>query len=286
MKKQILLSLIVLVTFVSCEKFKEPDPDVFFVTSSGLKFKFDDIQKYDSSTHILYFNKTYSEFKDILQGSFAFLDNGDTIYAGSFLPGYSSFIPSGPIILSPPNMYGDYALRIEIWMGNKPDPRNSERIIEILKTHNLLQSGLLGKINSVEINNSTLKFNFTITNKDESDLLILDINKTGPNLFHYFTNGLYIRDLNSNLVFENSFISQKPEPWNSFKTDWLTQLKSGESLTFSINYSLETPLNPGQYNLLFEFPGLAYQVQKDQLSQNGNLIWLGDITLRKKITIN
>jgi hypothetical protein len=286
MKKQILLSLVALASFVSCEKLTENDPNVFFVSGSGLKFEFDDIQKYDSSTHILYFKRTYSEFKDILQGSFAFLDNGDTIYLGTFLPGYSSFIPSGPIILSPPNMYGDYALRIEIWMGNKPDPRNCDRIIEILKTHDLLHSGLLGKINSIEINNGTLKFNFTITNKDESDLLILDINKTGPNLFHYFTNGLYIRDLNSNLVFENNFVIQKPEPWNSFKTDWLTQLKSGESLTFSINYSLETPLNPGQYNLLFEFPGLAYQVQRDQLSQNGNLIWLGDITLRKKITIN
>jgi hypothetical protein len=286
MKKQILFLFVVLTTSISCEKFKESDPNVFLDTGTGLKFKFDDIQMYDSSTHILYFKKSYSEFNDMLQGPFAFLDNGDTIYSGTFLPGYSSFIPSGPIILSPPHMYGDYALRIEIWTGNKPDMRNCERIIEIMKAHNILNSGLCGEINSLEINDGKLNFNYTITNKDQSDLLILDINKTGTNLFHYFTNGLYVRDLNNNTAFENNFPIQKPDPWDSFKVDWLTQLKSGESKTFSINYNLETALSPGQYNLLFEFPGLAYQVKKDQLFQNNNLIWLGDITVRKKVIIN
>jgi hypothetical protein len=35
----------------------------------------------------------------------------------------------------------------------------------------------------------------------------------------------------------------------------------------------------------FEFPGLAYQVSKDQLLQDKGRIWLGDITLRTRITL-
>jgi len=285
MKKLILL-LISVIICISCEKIESIDPNIFFITGAGLKVKFGDIQMYDSSTHILYFKKSYPEFKNVLEGPFAFLDKGDTIYSGKFYPGYSSSIPLGPIILSPPSLYGDYALRIDLWLGNEADPRNCERIIEIMKSHNILHSGLSGEINSIEINDGTLNFDFTITNKDQSDILILDINKTGLNLFHYFTNGLSIWDSNSNKVFDNSIEVQIPDPWDSYNTDWLTQLKSGESTSFSINYSAETILNPGQYKLLFEFPGLSYQVKKDHLIQNGNRIWLGDITLRKKITID
>lgn len=271
---------------MSCEKIGSIDPNVFFVTGSGIKAKFDDIHMYDSSTHILYFKKSYPEFKNVLEGPFAFLDKGDTIYSGKFHPGYSSSMPIGPIILSPPSLYGNYALRIEFWFGNEADPRNCERIIEIMKSHDILHSGITGEINSIDINEGTLNFDFTLTNKDQSDLLILDINKTGINLYHYFTNGLYIYDSENNIVFENSIEVQIPDPWDNYTTDWLTQLKSGESASFSINYNAETVLNPGQYKLLFEFPGLSYQVEKDHLIQNGNRIWLGDITIRKYISID
>lgn len=286
MKNQIfLLTLVVLAVCASCENTKEPDPDILFATASGLNFKFEDIRMYDSSTHILYLKKSYPEFETLLEGSFAFLDNGDTIYSGAFLPGYSSYIPSGPIISSP-DMYGGHALRIEIWRDDKPDIRNNQRLIDIMKAHNILHSGLSAEINSLEVDNNRLIFSFTITNEDQSDLLILDINKMGPNLFHYFTNGLYVRDINGDVVFENNFIIQNPESWDSFAADWLTPIKSGESLAFSINYNLENGLIPGQYSLLFEFPGLSYQVREDQLFQDGHQVWLGDITLRKKMTLD
>ena len=72
-------------------------------------------------------------------------------------------------------MYGNHALRIEIWRDDKPDIRNSPRIIEILKEHSLLHSGLSGVVDFVEIRNNQLSFGFTMTNHDLSDLLIIDI---------------------------------------------------------------------------------------------------------------
>lgn len=285
MKKLLLIGISVLLTVTSCELIKDDsDPNVFFKIGEKLEYKFNDINLYDSSAHILYFKTIHEEFKDIRDESFTFLENGDTIYSGTFYSGYSSYIPLGPIILSPPHMYGDYALRIEIWRDDEPDRRNNPRIIELLKEHDLLHSGLSGIINSLEINGTQLTFMFTISNKDQNDLLILDLDKMGLNLFHYFTNGLKISDRNAHeLVFSSNIEHQQPDPWNSFNIDWLSLLKSGDSRQFTINYTIDSPLNPSEYFAFFEFPGLAYQVTLDNLNQDNNRIWLGDIRLTKQI---
>jgi hypothetical protein len=279
----ILLGL--LLALPSCEKpVEQTDHDVFFKIGKDHAFRFDDITLYDSSTHIIYFREAQSIFGEFLQDQFVFFDRGDTIYSGTFSPGYSNSLPVGPFIPSP-SMYGDHALRIELWSGNMPDVRNSPRLIEILKEHNLLHSGLSGAVDFVNVNIDELSFGFTIINNDLTDLLIIDINKTSPELFHYFTNGLYLRDQDHNEVFSSTIEHQTPDPWNSWKGEWLSTLKSGESMSFKINYPLETTVNPGEYKLLFEFPGLSYQVSKDELFQGNERIWLGDITLRKIITI-
>ena len=280
------LILGVFLALASCEKpLEQTDHEVFFKMGNDYAFRFDDIALYDSSTHILYFKEPQSGFDELLQGQFAFFDNGDTIYSGTIVPGYSSYIPAGPIIFSEPYIYSNYALRIELWMGNQPDMRNSPRLIDILKEHNLLHSGLSAVVDLVEMNANELSFRFTVTNRDLTDLLIIDINKTGPGLFHFFTNGLYLRDKDHNEVFSSTIEHQTPEPWNEWKTEWLSAIKSGESKSFTINYPLDTPVNPGEYRLLFEFPGLAYQVSKEELYQGNERIWLGDITLRKNIIV-
>jgi hypothetical protein len=282
MKKSLFIGLIVLLTATSCKKLEN---EVFFKIGSGQQYKFSDIELYDSSTHILYFKNAQYEFKDILASSFAFMDDGELIYQGIFVPAYSSSIPNGPFIMSAPLIYGNYALRIEIWYSDKPDIRNGPRMIDILKQHDLLHPGLAISYNSIEISGTQLTFKFRVTNQDQSDLMIMDFDKTGPNLFHYFTNGLRIYDLAHNEVFSGNIQHLAPEPWNSWKSEWLSELKSGDSKQFTINYTINNPINPGEYDTVFEFPGLAYQVTKDQLYQVNSRIWLGDISLNKRITI-
>lgn len=298
MKKTVLLSILFSAFILSCEKAEvidpginnnpdyKVDPEVLFRIGDGTEFRFNDIELYDSSTHILYFKKEQARFGEILNKPFAFLNKGDTIYSGLFWPGYFSSIPIGPIILSPPNMYGNHALRIEVWMDDKPDVRNCPELTGILKEHNLLHSGLDGHIDSIEISDTLITFRFTVINRDVTDLLILDINKTGPNLFHYFTNGLYLRRPTHENAFSGTIPHQKPDPWNSWKPEWLSLLKSGDSVSFVIEYPVETPVGQGEYHAIFEFPGLAYQVTKAQLLQGKNRIWLGDITLRKNVVIH
>jgi hypothetical protein len=281
MKKSLLFAMVVILTLASCEKI---DNEVFFKIGSGHEYKFNDIELYDTSTHILYFKKVHEEFNDIVGGTFAFMDDGEIIYQGSFVPGYSSSIPNGPFIMSPP-MYGNYALKIENWHSDKPDIRNDPKMIAILNQHDLLHAGLAITTSSVEISGTQLTFKFTVMNNDQSDLMIIDLDKTGPNLFHYYTNGLYIYDLTHNEVFSSNIQHQAPDPWNSWKIDWLSELKSGDSKEYTINYTINNPLSPGEYDTTFEFPGLAYQVTKDQLYQGNSRILLGDISLNKRITI-
>ncbi len=274
-------SIFLLVMFASCER---NDNEVFLRIGSEYKYTFHDIQLYDTSTHIIYFKDVHSEFEDIMQNSFLFLESGETIYQGGFVPGYSSSIPNSPFIMSP-SMYGNYALKIENWHPAEPDERNDPKMIAALNQHGLLHSGLAISSSSIQINGTQLSFRFTIKNHDQEDLMIIDPDKTGPNLFHYFTNGLYIYDLAHNEIFANTIQNQAPVPWNSWKTEWLSELKSGDSKQFTIIYTIKKPINPGEYDTTFEFPGLAYQVTKDQLYQGNSRIWLGDIHHNLRRTI-
>jgi hypothetical protein len=282
MKKLLLFGLLVLLTATSCKKLEN---EVFFKIGTGQQYKFSDIELYDSSTHIFYFKNEQYEFKDFLANTFAVMDDGKLIYQGSFVPGYSSSIPNGPFIMSPP-LYGNYALRIENGNPDKlHDIRNDSRMIDILKQHALLHPGLTISSSSIEITGTQLTFKFTVKNNDQSDLMIIDLDKTGPNLFHYFSNGLIINDLAHNEVFKSNIQQQAPDPWNSWKIDWLSELKSGDSKEYTINYVITSPIIPGEYEITFAFPGLAYQVTKDQLYQGNSRIWLGDITLNNRRTI-
>jgi hypothetical protein len=282
MKKSLFFGIVVFLILTSCRK---NDTEVFFKIGKDLEYKYSDFDLYDSSTHVLYFKSIHDEFKTIDKNSFVFLDNGDEIFSGMFWTGYSSSGPTGPFIYSPPSLYGNYALRIENWSPEKPDVRNDPRMITALKQHNLLHSGLSIGINSIEKIGTQLSFKFTVTNNDQSDLMILDLEKTGLNLFHYFTNGLSLFNLANIEVFSSNIQPHVPDPWDSWNTDWLSKLKFGESKSFNITYAILNPLNPGEYRASFAFPGLEYQVTKDQLYQDNSRIWLGDKRINKKIVI-
>ena len=285
MKKYLLLVSVIVLGLNACESNKEtPYQEIVFKIGQDLNYKYSDIELYDSSTHILYFKEVHPEFDKISQSTFTFLADGTEVYTGSFWPSYLNSMPSGPFISSP-SFFQNYALRIENWYNGNPDLRNDPLLIHSLKIRDLLHSGLLVLINPLVINGTQLSFSFTVTNQDMSDLLIIDPDKTGVNLFHYFTNGLIIRNLNYDIVFSSNIEYETPSPWNSWKIEWLSQLKSGESKQFKINYTIGTPINPGEYNALFVFPGLEFQVTKEQLFQTGGRIWLGNVQANKKITI-
>jgi hypothetical protein len=288
MKTSLYYGLIFVLLLGSCEKSDyNADYDVLLKTEGGLSYRYSDFALYDSSTHIFYFKTNHPELKTGSTDKFFILADGQEIYQGPFLPGYSSYLPAGPFIPSYPYFYQNYALKIECqYLGNKKDLRNDPAIIKVLEERGLLHSGLKVSLDPLEINGTSLTFKFTVTNYDTSDLLIIDPDKTGPNLFHYFTNGLSIYDPAGNLVFKSNIEYSAPPSFKDWKIDWLSVLKSGDSIQFAINYLLNAPINQGSYQAKFEFPGLAFQISIDQLYQNNDRIWLGDIQVNKTMTIN
>lgn len=281
MKKTIFFGVFILTILASCEK---NDRDIFLKVGADLEFRFSDIELYDTSTHIIYFKNEYPEFRNLENGSFTFYDNGEPVYTGSLWPGHSSLAPMSPFIFTPP-MYGNYALQIDSWSLVQPDKREDPRIIQLLIQNNLLHSGLSISDCSVDVNETQLIFSFTISNRDQSDLYIVDPEKTGPALFHYFTNGLHIFDLANNEIFSSTIQAQEPDQWNGWEIEWLYELEAGNSKEFIITYPIDNPLPPGEYNARFVFPGLMYQVTKDQLYQENIRIWLGDVSTKKLIII-
>ena len=272
----------------SCENFfNYSNDECLFKTDYGLEYSYNDFELYDSSTHILYLKYSHPEFKTDESSNFSLFANGEEIYKGVFWPPYSSSLPSGPFISSFSSYYPDFTIKIEYMdIDNKSeDPRNDARIISAMKDHNLLHSGLSVSISSIDFAGNQLTFKFTVTNHDASDLLILDPDKTGKNLFHYFTNGLIIRKLTNEEVFSGQILPEIPSPWNSWKTDWLSELKSGDTRQYTINYPIISPLVSGEYVASFEYPGLTVGVTRDKLFQNDNRIWIGDIIVVQKIII-
>jgi hypothetical protein len=303
MKRALFIVATIIFLLPSCESEKiipetEQDPDPVTITKDSLVtetifrigkdlfYRFSDIESYDSTTHILCFKTVHPEFDKNDQSNFTFFVNKDSIYQGDFWPSFHSSWPTRPYVSTWPFSLQNFALRLENRTNVKPDLRNDPRIIKAFKDHDLLHSGLFVSINTVECGTSKVTFSFTLTNRDNTTLLCLDPEKMGLNLFHYFTNGLYFQKLPWTTSAINIKIPYDAPTSNStWKKEWLSAIKPGESKTFSIDYPISSAFNPGEYEVTFEYPGLLFQVSRDKLIQPEGKIWLGDFKVRTNIVI-
>ena len=289
MKKAVTALPIFLLILTACEKNSFVADQNLLTTSNGLKYRYSDFELYDSSTHIFYFRTSHPEFPSENAEAFSLLAYGDIIYNGTFHPAFSSSLPSGPYIDTYMSLYQDFAFRINFMSvgGLQKDNRNDPVLVSILKEHNLLHSGLSLAINSIERVGSELVLKCNLTNHDMEDLLVIDPAKTGIDLFHYFTNGLSLRDIANNTVYAEPIQPVTPDPWNGWDLNWLSQLKSGESreFTFYCPLSSVSSVAPGEYNAVFTYPGLEFQVSKEQLYQPGGRVWLGSVEAKKQILL-
>jgi len=268
--------------------------DGFCIVAGGkVVLNQNDIEYYDYSSHLIYIkeNKSFSDDIETI-GAFTVYADRVQIYKGQTFPGYSSFLPYGPIIMTHPSGYGDYVIPIEFTqiidsLGNViPDPREDKKIVEALKKYNQFHAGLSCEIKSVQyVASNNVKVEMTLKNNDPINYYYLDPNKTGTNLFHYFTNGLSIRDFKNHKSYTHKTAAIQPVPWNSWKKEWLSIINKNESKTIIITYDNFEVVTSGRYKATFEYPGLCYQVDKKDLRQDNGQIWLGNLNMIKEITI-
>jgi hypothetical protein len=262
------------------------------VSGDQVVFNHHDIDFYDYSSHLVYLkdNRTF----DVKSpgGALSIFACRKEIYKASIVPGYSSFMPSGPAVFTWPALYGDYIISIAFiqkydTLGNvKPDPREDERIVRALKKYDQFRAGLSVEIKSVSYQSgNNVKVELQLKNNDNNNYYFLDPARMGEGLFHYFTNGLSIRDIKGQKYYTHRIKSIQPQPWNSWKTDWLTLIRGNETKTINITYTDFDTVPPGNFKATFQYPGLFYQIKKEDLDQEDGRIWLGSVDMIKEITV-
>jgi len=261
--------------------------DNSIVPTSGIDF-------YDVSTHMIYLKKKlpYLEKVGFDYGMMSVHVDKDEIYKCPFHPSYSSYLLPGVIISSPPFNKEDI-IRIDFIQfldeNHEPtvtDPRNDKRIIAALKKYRQYHEGLHCELKSCNYSNGKLVLNMELYNPDTFNYYYLDPNKMGVGLFHYFTNGPTFWNISYTKSYTHQETVTHPEPWDSWKKEWLTLIKSGEHKNISITYNHFDMMPAGKYKMSFGFPGLNYGIsQKDLILKDGR-IWMGSIGIEKDVTIN
>lgn len=298
MKTTITVLFVIAVFLIGCDK-NEIDLDqkltdgFCIVSNDKVVLNHNDFEYYDYSTHLIYLKDNKSFIDDIENiGEFKVFADREEIYGGQTLPGYSSFLPSVPVIGTHPSFYGDNIVSIEFiiyldTLGNfLPDPREDVRIVDALKKYNQFHAGLNCEIKSIKyLSSNNVKLELLLKNNDSFNYYYLDPKKTGIGLFHYFTNGLVIRDFNTHKTYTHKIETVSANPWNTWEKSWLSIIKGNESKIITITYDNFEEVPNGQYKATFEFPGLSFQVDKKDINQDNGQIWLGKLNIRKEIMI-
>lgn len=298
MKKSLTLLIVITIALISCKKSEfdfdgELTEGFCIVANDKVVLNHNDFEYYDYSTHLIYLKNSKSFVEDIEGiGEFKVFADKKEIYAGQTVPGFHSFLPSGPIISTHPTGYGDYIIPIAFiqridTLGNvTPDLRADEKIIKALKRFNQFHAGLSCEIKSVQyLSTNDVNVTLILKNNDSFNYYYLDPEKMGINLFHYFTNGLFIKNFTSHETYTHDIEHTQPEPWNSWNSEWLSIINGNESKIITISYDNFEQIPSGEYKATFEYPGLRFQVAKNELVQNNGQIWLGEINTIKDITI-
>lgn len=250
-----------------------------------------DIDYYDYSAHLIYLksNKSFDEIAKNVK-EFKVFAGKKQAYTGHLLPAYSSTLPVGPTIITYFGLYNDFIVPISLIQridhaGNLiPDTRMNESVVAALKKYGQFRTGLNCEIASINYHNAqNVTVKLKLTNNDPFNYYYLDPDKMGLALFHYFTNGLTILDTTRYVTHKMQVIN--PEPWNSWKKEWLSVLKSKESREVILNYNNFEELPAGHYRATFRYPGLHYQIGKNDINQSNGKIWLGEIYMIKEIVI-
>lgn len=290
--------LLVFTSFVSCER----DDYILDNLTDGFSILLGDkyilgntdIEYYDYSTHIIYLKNSYPFLIDLESGGgFKVFAGKKAIYSGLIHPAYSSWLPSYPVIHSRPFKFQDHIISIDYIhlydsTGNlMPDIREDDNIVKALKKYDQYRDGLSVNIESFqylpESNRVIVKLH--IQNNDSFKYYILDPEKTGTELFHYFTHGLVIRDYTTRRTYTHRVVSNQPEPWDSWKMEWLSVIESKEARSITLTYNSFDTIPSGEFKAFFKFPGLTFQVKREDIQQKNGRIWLGEINSSKEIKV-
>jgi hypothetical protein len=108
---------------------------------------------------------------------------------------------------------------------------------------------------------------------------VLDPDKTGSGLFHYYTNGIDLLDINTKDLYWSEYKNVIiPGQLSYFDIKWFTKLETGQSIrrTIILKGYRYIPYKNYYCQMLFSSP--RTYVEKDRRIQKDGRIWIGPTT--------
>ncbi len=257
--------------------------------------KASDISFYDCSSHCIYLNKSKSDVF-IKEDTFSMNDQPFVVvamnrrcYTGSFHSGASSLAPTKPYIDEIGiQFYPEDVLHISRGWSDNADARNSSFVKYDLTSKNKLHEGLLLQLLDVKIlsnsDTATVQYTYSLINKDTDDLYVLDPDRMGSSLFHYFTNGIDFTG-NGHIYYSEYKKTEQPEPFDSWASEWFTKIKSGSAIKRTVTLKGYPHITEGTYVCSFGFSAPP-RIDKSSRTLPDGRYWLGELDSENEININ
>lgn len=252
----------------------------------------DDIEFYDWSSHCIYLKKDKSYFipdfnsfnleslykLNWLNKPLIIVTNEKKCYKIYFAGATSNVAYQYPDIF---DFYIIYYPRDIInidWQSiNQKDIRNNEDVKKALIGKNLLHEGLNITIDSLWIDNAdtaTVKYKITINNNDSDNLYVLDPDKMGTNLFHYFTNGPDFYNSTNSTQYWSSYKKVTTLPLGYYDPNWFIKIESGKSIIRTILLKGYPHLPDGEYYCNFVYNNPVTISKEERMLADGRY-WVG-----------
>ncbi|MEA1987085.1 MAG: hypothetical protein U9N76_06320 [Candidatus Marinimicrobia bacterium] len=256
----------------------------------------DDIEFYDWSSHCIYLkkdktflfpnweNNNFNEFPpEWADKPFVVVANGNRCYMGYFESFFSHYWKTPLISDGFNSMYPSDVLFIDWWWLYHDYPQNNPNIKNALMNAGIYHGGISvtfdvtdAILNIEDADTSTITYKFTITNNDEDDLYVIDPDKTGSDLFHWFTNGLTFQDINTGKIYEPRWRKYVQLPSTDYwSSDWFTKLKSGHSIQRTVVLKGYPYFPTGKYMFQFKYNGQISGMEKEVRELADGRYWLG-----------
>ena len=261
-----------------------------------------DIDFYDWSSHCIYLKKDKTYFipgwqkKDRFNvfptewadRPFVVEANGKKCYLGYFSRvelsmdmwiapmvgdvGLNSLYPQDVIFIDWSWLYHEY-------------PQNNPAVKNALLDAGLYHGGISITFDTTDVNTlrmienadtSTISYKFTIANNDEDDLYIIDSDKMGSGLFHWFTNGLTFQNIETKKIYEPRWRKHIQLPsLDYWSTDWFIKLESGHSIQRTVILKGYPHFPTGEYLFELRYNGQIRAMEKEERELSDGRYWLG-----------
>ena len=215
---------------------------------------------------------------------FVVKSNNKRCYIGSFHSGAMSLAPQRPYIDELSIMFfPSDILYINAGWGTVDERKNAD-IEKTLKYLNKLRYGISVKIKDIQVidnsDTASVRYTYELFNHDRDNLYVLDPDRMGSNLFHYFTNGIDFRNDNGYFYSEYKTVEQ-PEPFDSWQSSWFSEIKAGEKIERTVFLKGYKHIQAGRYDCSFIFSNPTKIEKNDRHIKNGR-IWIGTIKSETK----